>query len=36
MGIQIGFRSSMSVKEIKSPLEIPRKDHSNVLREMRQ
>ena len=36
MGIQIGFRSDMSVKEIKSPLEIPREDHANVLREMRQ
>ena len=36
MGIQIGFRSSMSVKEIKSPLEIPREDHANVFKEMKQ
>ena len=36
MGIQIGFRSNMSVKEIKSPLEIPREDHANVFNEMKQ
>ena len=36
MGIQIGFRSNMSVKEIKSPLEIPREDHANVFKEMKQ
>jgi len=35
MGISIGFRSSMSVNEIKSSLEIPREDHSNVLKEMK-
>ena len=34
MGMQIGFRSNMSVKEIKSPLEIPREDHANVFSEM--
>jgi peptidoglycan/xylan/chitin deacetylase (PgdA/CDA1 family) len=34
MGIQIGFRSNMAVKEIKSPLEIPREDHANVFNEM--
>lgn len=34
MNIGIGFRSNMSVKEIVSPLEIPREDHANVLREM--
>lgn len=34
MGIQIGFRSNMSVKEIKSPLEIPREDHANIFNEM--
>jgi len=34
MGIQIGFRSNMGVKEIKSPLEIPREDHANVFNEM--
>ena len=35
MKIDIGFRSSMSVKEIPSPLEIPREDHANVFKEMR-
>jgi peptidoglycan/xylan/chitin deacetylase (PgdA/CDA1 family) len=34
MGIQIGFRSNMSIKEIKSPLEIPREDHINIFNEM--
>ena len=34
IGISIGFRSSMSVKEIKSSLEIPREDHANVFKEM--
>ena len=36
MGIRIGFRSSLSVKEIKSPLEVPRNDHANIFREMRK
>jgi len=35
MNIDIGFRSNMSVEEILSPLEIPREDHANVLKEMR-
>ena len=34
MKIDIGFRSSMSVKEIPSPLEIPREDHANVYKDM--
>ena len=34
MNIDIGFRSNMSVKEILSPLEIPREDHANVFKEM--
>ena len=34
MEIDMGFRSSMSVKEIRSPLEIPREDHANVFKEM--
>lgn len=34
MGIEIGFRSNMSVREIHSPLEVPREDHANVLKEM--
>ena len=29
LGIEIGFRSSLSVKKILSPLEIPREDHAN-------
>jgi peptidoglycan/xylan/chitin deacetylase (PgdA/CDA1 family) len=36
MNIDIGFRSSMSVKKIRSSLEIPREDHANVFREMHQ
>ena len=35
MNIEIGFRSSMSIKRICSPLEIPREDNANVLREMK-
>ena len=34
MKIDIGFRSSMSVKEIRSPIEISRGDHANVFKEM--
>jgi len=36
MGIRIGFRSSMSIKEIKSSLEVPRDDHANIFREMQK
>lgn len=36
LGIEIGFRSSMSRTEISSLLEIPREDHANVFREMRR
>ena len=32
--IEIGFRSNMSIKEILSPLEIPREDHSNIFNLM--
>ena len=35
MEIDIGFRSNMSIKEMRSPLEIPREDHANVFKEMR-
>ena len=31
LGIKIGFRASMLIKDIKSPLEIPREDHANIL-----
>lgn len=34
--IEIGFRSSNSIKEIKSHLEIPREDHANILKEMQK
>jgi len=34
MGIKIGFRANMAVKQIKSPLEIPREDHANIFKEM--
>lgn len=33
-GIKIGFRSNMGILEIKSGLEIPREDHSNIFVEM--
>ena len=36
MGITIGFRSSMSVKDIHSSFEIPREDHANVFKEMQK
>ncbi|ABO18058.1 polysaccharide deacetylase family protein [Prochlorococcus marinus] len=31
IGIKVGFRSNMSIKETKNSLEIPREDHSNIL-----
>lgn len=34
MGIRIGFRSSLSIPDVRSPLEIPRDDHANIWREM--
>ena len=36
MKIEIGFRSNMSIKETITPLEVPREDHINVLKEMNQ
>ena len=36
MGVDIGFRSNMGIRELKSLLEVPREDHANILREMRQ
>tara|TARA_Y100001968_G_scaffold333816_1_gene399800 strand:+ start:8692 stop:9627 length:936 start_codon:yes stop_codon:yes gene_type:complete len=35
IGIKIGFRSNMSTKKIISPLEIPREDHVNILKEIK-
>ena len=32
MGIQIGFRSNVNIKEIKSKLEVPRENHTNVFK----
>jgi peptidoglycan/xylan/chitin deacetylase (PgdA/CDA1 family) len=34
LGIELGFRSSMIVREIRSSLEVPREDHANVWKEM--
>jgi peptidoglycan/xylan/chitin deacetylase (PgdA/CDA1 family) len=31
MGVKIGFRSNLGVKEIYSPFEIPREDHANIM-----
>ena len=36
MGVQIGFRSSLSTSTIASDLEVPRNDHANVWKEMTQ
>ncbi len=36
MGIKIGFRSNNSVNAIVSNLEVPRDDHSNVLKEIKK
>jgi peptidoglycan/xylan/chitin deacetylase (PgdA/CDA1 family) len=35
LGIRIGFRSNTSVTGIRSNLEVPRDDHSNVFKEMK-
>lgn len=35
MGIKIGFRSNLATTQIKSFLEIPRDDHANIYRKMR-
>ena len=35
LGIRVGFRSNNSIKEIKSNLEIPREDHSNIFKTIR-
>lgn len=34
MGITVGFRSNMSISNIRSSLEIPREDHANIFKEM--
>ena len=36
MNVQLGFRDNMLIKEIQSPLEIPREDHSIILKEMKK
>ena len=36
LGITLGFRSNLEVKDILSPLEVPRRDHADVLAVMRQ
>jgi peptidoglycan/xylan/chitin deacetylase (PgdA/CDA1 family) len=35
LGIRVGFRSNSSIKEIRSNLEIPREDHSNIFKAMK-
>lgn len=35
LGIKIGFRSSLSRTEIRSSLEVPREDHANIYRKMK-
>jgi peptidoglycan/xylan/chitin deacetylase (PgdA/CDA1 family) len=35
LGIKIGFRSSNSITTIRSPLEVPRDDHANVMKQMK-
>ena len=36
LGIQIGFRSSLSTTEVKSRFEIPRDDHANIFARMKR
>jgi peptidoglycan/xylan/chitin deacetylase (PgdA/CDA1 family) len=36
MGVEIGFRSNYAVREIRTPYEVPREDHTNVMKEMAQ
>lgn len=36
LGIKLGFLSHMQNNDIKSTLEIPRQDHSNIIKDMRQ
>ena len=34
LGIKLGFRSSTSITSIRSPLEVPRDDHANIMKLM--
>ncbi len=34
LGVTVGFRSTITQREIKSPLEIPREDHANLVRNI--
>ena len=36
LGIRIGFRSSLSETKIKGKYEIPRADHANIYKAMKQ
>lgn len=36
LGIKLGFLSHMQNNDIKSTLEIPRQDHSDIVKNMRQ
>ena len=35
MGIKVGFRSNMRIKEIRNTLEIPREDHTNIISKIK-
>ena len=35
LGIRIGFLSNMNIKKIRSSLEVPREDHTNILMKMK-
>ncbi|CCO24236.1 polysaccharide deacetylase family protein [Maridesulfovibrio hydrothermalis] len=35
IGIKVGFRSSLSIPDIKSNLEIPREDHANLIKKVK-
>ena len=35
LGVRLGFRSSLSIPDAPSPLEVPREDHANILARMR-
>ena len=36
LGINVGFRSSLVPSNIRSALEIPREDHSNIINKIRK
>ncbi len=34
LNVEIGFRSNMEVQDIKSPYEVPREDHANIIKKL--